>query len=421
MGIKETLLSRVAKFVWSNTDEKMLRELSAAMPNNDKSLSSQTQTEAINMQVQTLKEWKLALTLASDPEEPTFVQLEKLYDNLKLDSHLIAAIENRIEPIQGMPFKFIDADGNENEEAKLLFEDLWFIDFISICLRSKFEGTKVIELFTLNEDMSLYEVTEIPKTNLIPSKGIITKEAGGTDGWFYKEGIYADNYIQIGKDNFLGMFAQLAPIVLAKKMGIGSWLDYIEKYGVPPIFAITDREDQKRLDQLYNALVNFKSNNFMVGRGQETFEVGKDIGGGSSDLFNSLIERANSEISKRINGATGTSDEKSHVGAAQVHADILQTKHQLDKFFIKVIINRELIPRLIKLSPFYSALTNLTFEWDDTENLSLNEYIEAVKNLSTTYEIDYAELAKRTGIPITGIKNTIDQASTPSTSTQKKK
>jgi phage gp29-like protein len=163
----------------------------------------------------------------------------------------------------------------------------------------------------------------------------------------------------------------------------------------------------------------------MVGRGQEKFEIGKEAAGGSSDLFDKLVERANSEMSKRINGATGTSDEKSHVGAANVHADILKTKHKLDKFFVKVIINNDLLPRLVKLSPAYAALANLRFEWDETESLTLKEILEAIKDLSTSYEFDVDELVKLTGLPITGIKSLVPAMPTnpnspPEPSTKKK-
>lgn len=422
MGFRDTkLYASVKKYVYENTPQRDLKVLAESKSGKGKSLSDQTEQEAITMAAQTLADWKLALLLASDPEEPTFGALDKLYKNLELDNHLVATIENRIEPVQGTPFKFVDQSGNENEDAKELFESMWFIDFVGMCLRTKFQGSKVIELYDLDEDMHLKEITEIPKSHVIPAKGIITKEAGGTTGWNYKDGVFADQYIQVGKDNFLGMYAQLAPIVLAKKLGFGSWLDYIEKYGVPPIFAITDREDQDRLDQLYNALLNFKSNNFMVGRGAETFEIGKDAGGGSYDIFDKLIERANGEMSKRIVGGTGTSDEKSHVGAAQVHADILATKHKLDKFFVKVIINKQLIPRLVKLSPVYAPLANLKFDWDDAENLTLEQYIDAVKELSAYYEIDITELSKRIGIPITALKVTAVTPPVPQTPELQKK
>jgi phage gp29-like protein len=404
MKLPPIIHNAIAKYVYKNTDERALKVLAAAKSGSKRS-AVDLNIESETMQAKTLKDWILALTLASDPEEPTRVELAKLYTNLKLDNHVVSQFENRTEPVQGAPFRLVDQSGNENEDAKDLLEAMWFIDFIKICMDSKWEGTKVIELYDLDENMLLKEINEVPMAHVIPQKGLITKDAGGSSGWNYKEGVFADSYIQIGKDNFLGMLAQLAPIILAKKLGFGSWLDYIEKYGIPPIFAITDREDQERMDQLYEALLNFKSNNFMVGRGQEQFTIGKDMAGGSSDLFDKLVERANSEMSKRINGATGTSDEKSHVGAANVHADILKTKHKLDKFFVKVIINNDLLPRLVKISPAYAVLANLKFEWDETESLTLKEILDAIKSLSSFYEFDIEELVKLTGLPITALKN----------------
>jgi len=158
----------------------------------------------------------------------------------------------------------------------------------------------------------------------------------------------------------------------------------------------------------------------MVGRGQEKFEIGKDTSTDAYNTFDKLIERANLEMSKRIVGATGTSDEKSYTGAANVHADILETKHKLDKFFIKVIINNHLIPRLVKLSPAYAVLANLKFQWDDTESLTLKEILEAVKDLSSHYEFDIDELVNRTGLPITAIKQAVTTPSIDPTSKKKK-
>lgn len=404
MKLPKPIHNALAKYVFRNTDERVLKVV-AETKSGGKRISDQTTKEAISMQAQTLEEWKMALLLASDPEEPSREPLMKLYKNLKLDNHLVSQFENRTEPVQGADFRFVDNNGTENEEAKSLFEAQWYIDFVGMCMNSKWDGTKVIELYDLDpETMLLSDVVEMPMSHVIPSKGLIVKEAGSAEGWNYKEGAYADQYIQVGKDDFLGMLAQLAPIVLAKKLGVGSWLDYIEKYGVPSIFAITDREDQERLDQLYEALLNFKSNNFMVGRGQETFEIGKDTGVDAHNTFDKLIERANSEMSKRIVGATGTSDEKAFVGAAEIHAAILGTKHKLDKFFIKVIINNHLIPRLVKLSPAYASLVNLKFDWDESESLTLKELLAAVKDLSNYYEFDIEELVNRTGLPITAIK-----------------
>ena len=189
------------------------------------------------------------------------------------------------------------------------------------------------------------------------------------------------------------------------------------KYGIPPMFVVTDREDRKRFEELYENMLNFKSNHFGVLRGNETVQFGTAAQSSNSNVFKDLAKLANDEVSKRINGATGSTDEKAHVGAAQVHAEILKAKIKLDKFFIEVLINEELIPRLIKLSPVYSGLDNYTFEWDEAETLNLDELIDAVISLSSFYEIDVEYLSKKTGIPINGLKQL---GSTPPTPEDKK-
>src|SRR5690606_29299662 len=123
------------------------------------------------------------------------------------------------------------------------------------------------------------QVTEIPMPYFNAKKGIITKVPGDVNGWDYKNGDLSNYYIQIGKDDDLGMLAGMAPAILAKKMGFGSWLDYLDKYGVGSLFITTDREDNERLKELYEAAKKFKKSGFMVGRGQEKFEIkGGDAG-----------------------------------------------------------------------------------------------------------------------------------------------
>ncbi|GLB51717.1 hypothetical protein NBRC110019_07560 [Neptunitalea chrysea] len=408
MWIPKTIHNAIVRYTFKNTSEAALRVMAETKSGSKKALSDKYNKEAITMGVKTLEDWKMGLLLASDPDSPSWYQLQQVYDNMKLDLHLMATIDNRVEPVQATPFKFTDKDGNEVEEVKELFENMWFIDWIGIALRSKFEGVKVIEMFDLDDNLELKEVTEIDMGNVIPQKGIVTEDAGGESGWNYKEGILANNYMQIGGDNYLGMFAQLTPIVLAKKLGLGSWLDYIDKFGVPAVFAITDREDQTRLDELFEALSNFKSNNFMVGRGNENFQTMESGKTDAYNTFDKLIDRANSELSKRILGGTGITDEKSFVGAATVQEKGLQAKIKLDKFFIRVLINKELIPRLVKLSPVYKPLENLKFEWDDAESLSIKEYIEAIKDLSQFYEFDLEEVSQLLGMTITAVKNQLN-------------
>ena len=70
----------------------------------------------------------------------------------------------------------------------------------------------------------------------IRDRQIIIREESDQTGWSYKDGALEPYYVQFGNPWSLGMLSELAVIILAKKLGLGAWMNYIEKYGVPPVF-----------------------------------------------------------------------------------------------------------------------------------------------------------------------------------------
>lgn len=411
------LYNAVEKTVLNNADISKIRVAMATKTTG--AVSSQLTYEADNMQAQTLAEWKLAVTMATDPEEPERTRLLELYDNLMLDNHLASMIDSRILFCQRSPFKIVNEKGEENLELTWLFERTWFEEFIRATLMARFEGNTLLELFDIDPiTKELLNINTIPMSHYNTLKGIIMKTPGDAKGWTYKEGSLANYYIQVGKDKELGLLHQIAPIVLAKKLGLGSWLDYVEKYGVPSLFITTDREDDARLNQLFDAASNFKSNGFMVGRGNEKFEVGKDTGGGNADNFDKLIERANSEISKRILGGSGVTDEKSFVGSAEIQFRLTKDRFESDKLLVKNVINQQLFPRLLKLSPVYSVLNGHYFDWDNSENYTAKEVAELVSLLGTHFELDPEQISEKTGLKILSQKA---NPTIPPTEEEKKK
>lgn len=389
--------------ILKNTDPRKLKAVSAAM-SADKSYSRQLEMESVTMASKNLAEWKTAIQLATDPENPDRSSLRTLYENLRLDNHLASVIDSRILFCQRSTFKIVDESGTEDEELSKLLERTWFEELVHLILMARFQGTTLIELFEVDELGELNEVNEIPLGYFNPKKGIITKTPGEDKGWPYKEGTMANYYLQVGKDKDLGMLAQVAPIVLAKKLGLGSWLDFVEKYGVPPLFITTDREDDGRLNQLFEAAQSFKSNHFMVGRGNEKFEVPSVTSNNPSGAFDPLIERANSEISKRFLGGTGLTDEKGFVGSVEIQFKLAKDRFESDKLMIKNVMNKGIFPRLIKLSPIYSGFTGKTFIWDNAEIRTSKETAELVDILGTHFEIDPEWVSQETGVPILGQK-----------------
>lgn len=404
MSFIDKLFNRVSeRFIKSIPDSRVIVE-AAIRRGVDKPLSKQLQWESVLRSAQNLKKWKSAVSGATDPDNPAKLSLWQFYDNLLLDSHLRSCIDTRVTYVQRSPFKMVDDNGVEDPEATWLLERPWLDDAMQIVTNQIFEGVKLLEMFDINTDGELAEINEVPMPYFNTRSGVITPDLDGSSGWSYREAPYSDYYVQIGKNNDLGELERLGPIVLAKKLALGSYLDYIEKYGVPPLFITTDREDEARLDQLFEAAKNFKSNQFMVGRGQEKFEIGTINGTGTAP-FNDLFKFANDEISKSILGGTGLTDEKGFVGSVNVQFELTKNRMESDRVRFKYFFNKEIKPRLVKLSPVYKAFDKLYFDWDNTESLNMAGYIDAVQKLGSLYEIDPEQIEERTGLKITGTRN----------------
>ena len=408
--LKGNKIYRIAEaFFLGNASYTQLNSLVASGKRSNTSMPSGLMNHsATMMRVEDLNSWKTALMLATDPDNPDKQNLKALYDNMKLDNHLGSVLETRIAKTQQSPFKLSHKTTKErNEDAETLFKTLWFQEFIKLVLESKFEGTKLIELFKTDEEGKLSEITEIQQSHFNPKKGIILKEPGQPTGTDYKNGPLSNFYIQIGKDyKDLGTFALIAPIILAKKLGLGSWLDFIEKYGVPPLFVTTDREDDNRLLELFEMATNFKANNFMIGRGNEKFEIPNITSTNSQEAFDGLIKRADNEISKRFLGGTGLTDEKGFVGSVEIQFEFAQFRFTSDKLLVSYVVNEKLIPLLVKLSPVYSFLKDYRFEWDDEDEMTVDKLLKIVEKLGIYFDFDPEQIEQITGLKILGVKST---------------
>lgn len=362
-----------------------------------------------------IEDYIRAVMAATDPDDPRLGMWMRFVQNMKLDAHLMSCVENRTLPVKCAPFKLIDAAENEApKEVHELLERPWMLDMYDLVLSYIYEGPKLICMFDLNALGELDKVEEIPQSNFIPQRGVLLKEEFDTEGLNYREAPYNNYYFQVGKDWSLGLFAMLANVVLAKKLGLGSWISYIEKYGIPPIFATTDRMDQKRLDELYEMLQNFRMNSFAVLQGNEKIEVPQGYNVDAYNTFKSLMsDICDKEISKAIQGSSGLTDEKSFVGSAEIQMKILEYRHKVDKLIFKYIFNTEIKPRLVKLSSVYAPLDQYTFDYDESETLSMKEVLDAIKSLAPYFEFDVEELAALTGLPITSVKQAVAGESTP--------
>ena len=406
MSLKDKFLDKILSYI---PDGKVKVEAALRGEKKGKTAMTEIKRSSVLFEAKTLADWKNAIALATDPENPSFLFLAELYQNLKLDSHTVSVIESRIFRVLRSKFVFINEAGDEVPEVKILFERPWFEDFLKEALWSKFEGVKVLEIFKVDEFLELYTAEAIPMEHTNPKKGLILKEPGDETGYDYRSGILESYYMQIGKDRELGMLADIAPLILAKKLAMGSWLDFIEKFGIPPRFVTTDNMTTQRQNELLEMMLAMVNNHVAVIQGTEKIEIGDVPRTDAHKVFDEMIARLNSEISKRILGQTMTTENGSSRSQAEVHEKVANDRHESDKLFAQYIINKELMPRLISLSSFYAPLANLSFDWDETDEMEKGDMVDkAVALTNAGFVLDHEILANKTGLPITGFQTTTE-------------
>jgi len=116
------------------------------------------------------------------------------------------------------------------------------------------------------------------------------------------------------------------------------------------------------MDDLFEMMLDFRNNYFGILAGQERVEYGKEAGGNTTDAFLPLEERCDNQVSKRLLGQTGTTENGAWDGTAKVHERVEKTRHESDKMLFMFYFNHVIIPKLVRISPVYRPLENLRLE-----------------------------------------------------------
>jgi phage gp29-like protein len=352
-----------------------------------------------------LEQWKRAITAATNPENPNRAPYYDVCDKIKIDSHLNSICETRIQRGVRSKFRVVDEKGDTNEELTALLTRVWFEDWIKYCIQSVFDGDTLIELWDLEEDTGeLERIHKVPERHVLWHKQQIAKKVGDEKGESYVENGMDTYYIQIGNGRDLGLNKILAPPAIEVLFIKGAAMLFIDKYGVPYRWAKTDSTDEERISELGEALQLMGPAGWAILRDDETIEH-LEIESGSYEVFELAIKRKYSDMSKVVLGQDSTSsssDSQGNYGSLKVLQEIAEDRHLSDKARVLHLTNKQLLPRLVLLSPVYAQFANHKVEWDETEELSIMQYIEAASKLGVDWELDPVEITQKTGFTILG-------------------
>lgn len=345
---------------------------------------------------QDIGKWRTALTAAENVNNPQRYWLLQTYNDVILDAHTTACIQQRKNLTLSRNFVVLNKDKSENEQLTEMLESQWFRDFLDLSLDSMFWGYSLIQFDSLVND-NFNEVNLVPRQFVKPEFSIVTKNWGDTVGINYKESPYNEFCIGVGKPRDLGLLNKVAPLVIWKKNALSAWAQHQEIFGSPIRIGKTSSRDKKTTDNMDNMLKNMG----VAAWGRfDTSDIIELIESNKADaymVFDMMIERCNSEIAKLILGQTGTTAEKSFVGSAEVHERILKQYGENDEHFIENVLNYQLIPMLEGLGIKFNGAK---IETEEDDELGLVERSKIDLELLKYYEIDPEYIEKTYGTPV---------------------
>jgi hypothetical protein len=346
---------------------------------------------------QDAQKFNIALQAAESPMYPNRFLLMQTYQQIWLDAQLQSAVLQRKSKILCKKFMVCGPDGEVDETKTAYFNQKWFYDFQSMALDSIFWGFSLVQFGPVVNDK--YTYTElVPRIYVVPEFSLVrSNTATVTDGKHFDESPYNNWCIGVGEKKDLGLMMYLAPYVIWKKNAMAAWAEFAEVFGSPIRIGKTDVRDELTRKNMENMLRNMGVASWAVLDLNDNIELMQASRTDAYAVFDKMVERCNSEISKIILGQTGTTDEKAYSGSANVHEGVAAMISKQDTLKMQFIIENQLVPMMIKNG---FDLSGCTFKYDDSESLPLIEQAKIDASFMPYVKFEHEYLEQKYGIEL---------------------
>jgi len=359
-----------------------------------------------------IKDWQKARQRAQHPERPKRDKVYLLYDDVVIDNHISSLMTTRKLKTKGEPFKIYDPNvGDKDIDKTALLQRPWFYDFLDYALDSLFYGHSLME-FPAPKNGEFDTVYLVPREHVIPERGEFLPDLSMTEGVSYYQPAYQKWVLEVGKPDDLGLLLKAAINFLYKKNVQAAWSEFTEIFGMPLRYAKTPSRDDREWGKIQKMMEQMGSAAYGVfPEGTEVNFVEASGKTSSADVYNKLIERCNTELSKLFIGQTMLTENGSSRSQSEVHERLAEEYIKADKRFISYVINHKVLPFLRMHG--YPFSENDVFGWDDSRELSLEEQWKIDQGLLQHFDIDEEYFKEKYGVPIIGKKTSNNPGDPP--------
>lgn len=298
--------------------------------------------DRVKMQIGKLTE---AVENALDPVNSDRTDLLTMYENSWKDSQVIAEREKAESYLITEPFEVLEGEAMNKEKTKL-FERPWFTHFITIAMYTDFWEYTLAEFQEQDEKGEFTDVKVFPRKHVRPFEKQIVLNPTDREGILYEGQEYDFFLLPLGDPDNPGKLESITREVIWKTFARSDWSEYNERFGKPLLDFAIDTNNEEEVREKTEMAANFGSNGWMVRDIEEEVNIVQIASRASAENFKDMANFCDDQIAKLMNGQTGTSDEKSFVGSAEVHERVLDKFTEARLKRVQDIVNYKLLPFL---------------------------------------------------------------------------
>jgi phage gp29-like protein len=345
-----------------------------------------------------IQKWRQSILAAENPDNPRWFQMQDLIDDIVIDAHLSSVISIRKSATLNHRFYVIDKKtGEKLDEQSNFLDQKWFYDFLDAALDAIPRKYTVLQIFREGDGVKL---DVIPHRNVCPQQKRVYYEVSGDT---YIDYSALPNVIEIIHNSNFGLINDVAPNVIWKRNLMQANAEFSERFGMPLITATTsNKQDVPRIETALKNLGEAGTGVLPTGTEIKVHEMAN--AGNPEKVYLEPAAFHDNQVSKRFLGSTTITDEGANRNQTQVHIETLDDKIALDdKRLIMFVVSGKLFPILQAFGfPFNSE--TMGFQFDETEDLTLNEQWAITNEALYHYELDEQDVGKTFNLPITGKK-----------------
>lgn len=314
-------------------------------PSAKKRLSEQVAKAPVDRVTMQMDNLRQAIDEAQDVNNPSINNLMLFYDNAMRDSHVCSQVTVARNMVLAAPYA-LGRNGTDSDEALKLLRRPWFEKFITAAIDSELYGYSLIEFGEIREG-EFQDCKIFPRRWVKPRTREVLLNPSDVTGFSYADALNRFFLVEVGDPESLGVLELVCREVIWKNFARVDWSSASERFGMPFVFMKTRLDDDTEVAKRARMLANFGTKGWAIGDIDDEMQI---VETSKSDFYKIYAENArycDEQISKLINGQTGTSDEKAFVGSAEVHERILDNYTDRRLRSLSNVINYELIPFLV--------------------------------------------------------------------------